>query len=60
MSEYTFIGTCVKNPFKEIEILVEVTERARKVSREAFLKHCGNGINQEVKNPVLSHRVFRV
>ena len=33
-----FIGTCVDNPFGRIETLEEVTENAKKISKQTFLK----------------------
>ena len=55
MSEYIFIGTCVKNPFERIELLVEFTEKAKKVSKENFLKCCGDGISEKVKMDMIKN-----
>ena len=49
MSEYTFLGTCVSNPFGRIELLVEFTEKVKKVSKKEFLKCCGDGISERIK-----------
>lgn len=35
-----FIGTCVENPFERIELLVEITEKARPISKKRFIENC--------------------
>jgi len=35
-----FIGTCVNNPFERIELLVEITEGAKKISKKKFFENC--------------------
>ena len=34
-----FIGTCVENPFDRIELLVEVVENAKEITKRTFLKN---------------------
>ena len=35
-----FIGTCVENPFRRIETLVEIVDNAQEITKQTFLKHC--------------------
>jgi hypothetical protein len=32
-----YIGNCINNPFERIELLVEVTERAKTITKKTFL-----------------------
>ena len=35
-----FQGTCVDNPFGDIDTLCQVVENACKITKRTFLKHC--------------------
>ena len=41
MGDAEFIGTCVGNPFGDVEILVDIVEnKSHQISKRTFLKHC--------------------
>lgn len=40
MKTKEFIGTCVENPYGEIEILCEIIENAVEITKRTFFKHC--------------------
>ncbi|GAG98572.1 unnamed protein product [marine sediment metagenome] len=35
-----FIGNCVKNPFNYINILAEIVDKAKEITKKTFLKYC--------------------
>ena len=35
-----FMGTCVENPFGRIEVLCEVVENAKDITKRTFFRHC--------------------
>ena len=35
-----FIGTCVENPFKNVNQLINMIDNAREITKATFLKHC--------------------
>jgi len=40
MKEYDIlIGTCVDNPFKELEILEDVIDTSREITKETFMRN---------------------
>jgi hypothetical protein len=40
MKSKEFQGTCVENPFRNIETLCDVVEKAIKITKRTFLQHC--------------------
>jgi len=40
MEKKTLIGTCVDNPFREMEKLEKIIDEAKKISKRTFFKRC--------------------
>jgi homoaconitase/3-isopropylmalate dehydratase large subunit len=40
MRKKSFIGSCVNNPFKDVNLLMDITQDAKEISKETFLKNC--------------------
>jgi len=40
MKTKDFVGTCVENPYSQIETLCDIVENAVEITKQTFLKHC--------------------
>ena len=40
MEKKYFIGTCVGNPFKTVNALIQIIDKGIKISRKCFIENC--------------------